>query len=97
MTGITIGGCALVRTVVGMAAGTGGAAVCTRQLEGRTTMVKRGRFPNIGGMAGSAALPESTAVSIFTGMTGITIGGGALVRTIIGMAASTGSIDMRTG
>ena len=58
MTSVTGGGSAPVRTVVGVATGTGGSYMCTGQLERRCTMNECGWFPSRSSMTRSTALPQ---------------------------------------
>jgi hypothetical protein len=93
MAGVTIGGSALV-DAADMAGGAGHTGMCTGQLEGRQVMVEGGGSPGGGGMAGGAVGAELPLVVVVRGVTGVTVGGGALVD-VANMAGGTGHTDMR--
>jgi hypothetical protein len=79
----------------GMTLRTAQAGMRTGQRESRAGMVKTGRFPAAGGMAGTAARPELTAMSILPGMAGIAVGRCAL-EDAVDMTTRAGRIDVLT-
>ena len=84
---------ALINTIH-MAARTSRANVRAAQLEGREVMVKIGRFPNPGHMAGIALLPQRSFMRIITGVAAKTTRWCAFVN-ILQVTALAQHINMR--
>jgi len=70
------------------------AGMRARQLEGRKIMVKTGRLPGAGGMAGRTIRAELPVVFIVVLMTGIAILRRAFINTVL-MATRTSHAGMR--
>ena len=93
MAGVTIGR-RTFEDVVDMTPGTGCTDMRAGKFEGGEIMIKRGRLPGRGGMAGGAVLAKSTVMVI-------TMAGGTIRRgtfeDIVGMAPGAGCTDMCAG
>ena len=93
VAGVAVRWRALINTIH-MAARTSRANVRAAQLEGREVMVKIGRFPNPGHMAGIALLPQRSFMRIITGVAAKTTRWCAFVN-ILQVTALAQHINMR--
>jgi hypothetical protein len=75
---------------------TGGGDVFTCQFEGGQVMVKGGRSPRIGGVAGAALGAKTILMDIFCCVAG-NAGRGCALKNMIDMTICAGNIDVLTG